>query len=295
MMLRTLLFVPGARRQMLDKAPKLGPDGFVLDLEDSVAEGEKVLARQQVRDAIPSLCARDASQADKGGSVWVRINSTYSGRAKDDIRAVLQPGVTGIVLPKADSPDIVRYADALLRDAEASAGVEAGATRLIAAIESAKALLRVAEIARASTRLAGLAFGAEDYTADMQMERTPAGDELMYARHTIAVAARASGLPALDTVFPFLHDLEALLNEARVARRAGFAGKLLIHPEQIEPVTAVFTPSQEELVAARRRLEAYEQAGRDGRGATELDGVMVDAPVARRARDLLELAGELPK
>src|SRR5438105_292697 len=150
MILRTLLFVPGARRQMLEKAPQLGPDAFVLDLEDSVAEGEKELARQQVRDAIPSLCARDGPQA---GSVWVRINSTYSGRAKDDIRAVMQPGVTGIVLPKADSPDIVRYAEALLRDAEAPAGVEAGATRLIAAIESAKALLRVAEIARASTRL----------------------------------------------------------------------------------------------------------------------------------------------
>jgi len=281
-LLRTLLFVSGARPEMLAKARGLRADAIVLDLEDSVPADEKLRARDLVRAAVVPV-AKAAKQA------WVRVNSTYTLLAKDDCRAVVMPELTGILLPKADSPEIVRYADALLRDAEALNGVEPGATRVIAHIESASALLRAEAISRASERIVALAFGGEDYTADMRIERTPGGGELAYARSLIAVVSRAAGIMAIDTVYPYLHDLEGLLHDAAEAKRAGYQGKLLIHPEQVEPVARLFTPKDEELDNARRIVEAYDRASAEGRGAVQVDGVMVDAPVAKRARQMLEL------
>jgi len=284
-MMRTLLFVPGSRQDMLKKVLELSVDALVLDLEDSVPENDKDAARGLVREAIPRLLR-------SGRDVWVRVNSTYTGRARDDVRAVVQAGLAGIILPKADTPEIVRYGDAILREAERLAGLESGVTSMIAHIESAQGLLRAVEIARASVRVRALAFGGEDYAADMRLERSTAGEELAFPRHMMAVAARAAGVAAIDTVFPFLHDIEALVRDAQAARRAGYVGKLLIHPEQIEPVVAVFTPSAEELSTARQRLLAYAEAVNVGRGAIDVQGVMVDAPVAKRARELLELVGE---
>ena len=281
-LLRTLLFVPGCRPEMIEKAGGLLPDALILDLEDSVPLAEKAAARDAVTAAVP-LLARPERQT------WVRINSTYTGLAKDDCRAVVGPTLAGILLPKADSAEIIHYADALLRDAEAHRGVEAGAIKLIAGIESAAGLLHAEAISRASDRVIALAFGAEDYAADLQVERTPAGGELAYARGAIAVVARATGRVALDGVYPFLHDLDGLIQDAQAARRAGFQGKCLIHPEQIDPVRAVFTPTEEQVAAARRIVDAYSQAGAEGRGAVQVDGKMVDAPVAKRAQTLLEL------
>lgn len=280
-LLRTLLFVPGVRETMIARARDLYPDAIVFDLEDSVPPDEKVHARELVARAIPSF-------ARPGRQIWVRVNSTYTLLTKDDIRAVLVPGVDGVLLPKADSANILRYAEGLIRDQEARAGIESGKTKLIAAIESAVALLNAAEIGRASGRLVALAFGAEDYAADLGVERTREGRELDYARGVIGVAARAAGVLALDTAFPILHDLEALVHEAQLARQAGFQGKLLIHPEQIESVARVFTPSEAEISFARRVIEAYKQAAADGRGAIQVDGAMVDAPVVKRAERLLE-------
>lgn len=282
--LRTLLFVPGSRQSMLERARDLDADVILLDLEDSVPPEEKAQARERVRAALPALLRA-------GRRVWVRVNSTYTNLTRDDVRATIVPGVEGILLPKADSAAIVRYAEGLLRDQEARANIASGAARMIAAIESAAALLQASETARASPRLIALAFGAEDYTADLGIERTPAGEELMYARHAIAVAARAAGLLAVDTVYPRLHDEEGLSQEARRAKQAGFRGKLLIHPQQIAPVRAVFTPSEVEQERAQRIVAAYRHAEAEGRGAVQVDGAMVDAPVAKRALALLELAG----
>jgi citrate lyase subunit beta / citryl-CoA lyase len=281
-LLRTLLFVPGSRQAMIEKAAGLRADAIILDLEDSVAPAEKENARRLVKDAVPALAAA-------GREVWVRVNSTYTGMAKDDCRSAIGPHLTGILLPKADSPEIVRYAEALLRDAEAMNGVETGTIRLIAHIETAKGLLAVERTSQASERIVGLAFGSEDYTADMQIERTREGKELGFARGMIGVSARAAGIAAIDTVYPFLHDLEGLTQEARQARQAGFVGKLLIHPEQIDPVQAVFMPGVTEIEAARRIVEGYEAASADGRGSLQVDGMMVDEPVVRRARKILDL------
>lgn len=280
-LLRTLLFVPGCRQAMIDKAQGLDPDAIVLDLEDSVPPAEKAAARAAVAVAVPVLARPDRE-------VWVRINSTYTGLAKDDCRAVAGPQLAGILLPKADSAEIVRYADALLRDAEALAGVETGAIKLMAGIESAAALLHAESIATASDRIVALALGGEDFASDMRIERTPAGEELAYLRAVLAVIARATGKVALDGVYPYLHDFDGLTRDAQNARRAGFQGKFLIHPEQIEPASRVFTASDEQVAAARRIVEAYQQATATGQGVVQVDGSMVDAPVAKRAQALLD-------
>lgn len=280
-LLRTLLFVPGVQERMIERARDLSPDAIVFDLEDSVPPAEKARARELVRQAIPRFTR-------PGRQIWVRVNSTYSLLAKDDIRSVLAPELDGVLLPKADSASIVRYVDGLLRDQEARAGIESGRTKLITAIESAAALLAAAEIGRACGRVVALAFGGEDYAADLGINRTPGGGELAYARGVIGVAARAAGILALDTVYPILHDTAALVREAEFARQAGFQGKLLIHPEQIEPVSRVFTPSDAEISFARRVIDAYKQAAEQGVGALQVDGTMIDAPVVKRAERLLE-------
>jgi citrate lyase subunit beta/citryl-CoA lyase len=280
-LLRTMLFVPGSRSDMLAKSPWLNADAIVLDLEDSVPLEAKPAARAPVREAIRPI-------ADAGRQVWVRINSTYSLLAKDDCRAVVSPTLTGILLPKADTADIVRYADALLRDAEALAGLEQGCIKVIAHVESATALLRAEEIARASERVVALAFGGEDYAADMRVDRTPEGSELAFARSFMAVAARAAGVEAIDSVYPYLHDIDGLTRDAQFAKGAGYQGKLLIHPEQIEPVARIFTPGEEELEQARRIVDAYSQASLGGVGAVQVNGAMIDAPVAKRAAQMLE-------
>ena len=286
-LLRTLLFVPGIRQNMIDHASGLSPDAILFDLEDSVPPEEKARARELIRQAVPSFARSDRE-------IWVRVNSTYTNLTKDDVRAVLTPDVNGIFLPKADSPQIVRYVEGLLRDQEPRAGIEPGKTRLIAGIETAAGLLRCVETSTASPRLVALAFGSEDFTADMGVERTPDGQELQYARNVIAVAARAAGLLAIDTIYPRLHDLDGLVREAELARRTGFQGKTLIHPEQIEPVMRVFTPGEAEIGFARRVVEAYKQATVQGLGAVAVDGTMVDAPVAKRAQRLLDLVETPP-
>jgi citrate lyase subunit beta/citryl-CoA lyase len=149
--------------------------------------------------------------------------------------------------------------------------------------------LHAEAIARASERIIALAFGGEDYSADMRIERTPGGAELSFARSFIAVAARAAGIAAIDTVYPYLHDPDALARDAAEARRAGYQGKLLIHPEQIAPVARIFTPTDGEIQEARRIVEAYDRGRSEGRGAVQVNGAMVDAPVLKRAQQLIEL------
>jgi citrate lyase subunit beta/citryl-CoA lyase len=161
---------------------------------------------------------------------------------------------------------------------------------LVAAIESARALLRCEEISRASSRLVALMLGAEDFTFDMGVERTPEGHEIDHARAVVATCARAAGLVALDTPWADIADVEGLAADAQRAKGLGFAGKYVIHPSHIEPVHAVFSPNEAEVARARSVLAAWEEAQAKGLGAVQLDGRMVDRPVAERARRVVEQA-----
>ena len=273
---RSLLFVPGHRRSMVDKALALDAlDVALLDLEDGVPLAEKDAARRLVTDAL----ARP-----RGGPLrFVRVNRVGSAELERDLEAIARPGLDGILLSK------VERADEVLAVAMRARGV-----RLIAAIESARGLLAAPAIAAASSQVAGLMFGAEDYANDLGLTVALEGEarEMRYARAAVVVAAAAARVAAFDGVWVDIPDLVGLRRDALLARQLGFRGKSLIHPSHIAIVDEVFSPGEGEVAWARRVVAASEEAARDGRAAVALDGRLVDPPVVERARRVLRAAGE---
>ena len=278
---RSLLFVPASRENMLEKAAGSEADIIVLDLEDSVPPAEKPQARELARRYAPEISAA-------GRTVHVRVNAGPTSR--DDVAAVLCPAVSGISLPKVEGPQDVRDIDIVLREFELKEEIKPGSTDLVVWIESAAGLLRTSESLAASTRVRAAALGHEDYTNDLAIERTASGVELDYARNQIAVAAIAAGIVPLDGPYSDFRDEEGARTELGRIKQMGYKGKFCIHPAQIADVNSAFTPSPAEVEYAGRVVEAYQRATSEGKGAVQLDGKMIDVPVARRARRLLEAA-----
>lgn len=295
--LRTLLFVPGNRRNMIDKARHLPADVLVLDLEDSVPSSEKASARAQARDSLAGLSPGRSGKGEKqrGRKVFVRINSLASGLAQEDLESVITPGIDGISQPKPSSARDVTEVEEIIARLERERGIAAGHVKLLPWVETAKGLLHAFEIASASPRVVGISFGAEDFTLDTGMMRTEEGSELLYPRTMVVIAAKAADVIAVDTPYNNFRDEAGLINEARLARRLGFEGKFLIHPSQIEPVNRIFRPSPEEVAHARRVVAAFEAAAAQGFASTSLDGKMIDIPIANRARKLLMVADSIAR
>jgi citrate lyase subunit beta / citryl-CoA lyase len=281
--LRTLLFVPGNRQRMLERAPRAGADAIVVDLEDGVPRGEKRAARTLVRTMLPRLMAA-------GRPVFVRVNNVRSGLAREDLMAVVRPGLAGVVHPKTDEPQDLRDLDVLLREAELKYKLRPGDVRTIALIESPRAVLHCEQIAQASDRIVALSLGGEDYTAAIGAKRDAAGAALAHPRAVIATVAAAYGMMAIDTPYPHITDERGLVAEAKVAEAIGYKGKYIIHPDQAAPVNAVFTPSADDVAYARRVMAAAARATKQRRGSIAVDGAMVDTPIVERARQLIALA-----
>ena len=181
----------------------------------------------------------------------------------------------------------------ILDTIEEKQGISLGHTKLILWIEGALAVIQSFEIAQASPRIIGVAFGAEDYTNDMGIERRGDNDEISYAKNHVAIAARAAGVPALDTPFFAFRDLDALRRDADDSRAIGYKGKFAIHPNQINIINECFSPSKEEIKHATDVIKAFEEASARGRGSTSLDGSVVDVPVVKRAQGLLAAASRM--
>lgn len=292
--LRSLLFVPGNRSRMVERALRAGADAVILDLEDGVPPDEK--------DAARSLVAEVTKRPPGGPRLFVRIAS--SGTAPDDdleearnllfdgrldLLCAIGRGLAGIVVPKVEEPDELPSLERRLDLAEPKIGLEPGSLRLIALIETAKGLIAAPRIAAASPRLMALMFGAEDFARDVGMPavRTREAGDMMYARSALVVAAASRRLEAIDRVHLDLDDEAELARDARLAFELGFTGKAAIHPKQIAVIHDAFRPSGEELARARRIVEAFDRAALDGRGTTVVDGRMVDRPIAERARRML--------
>jgi citrate lyase subunit beta/citryl-CoA lyase len=236
-----------------------------------------------VRGAIQSLTAA-------GKTVHVRVNHLSTGLTRDDLAAAVGPGLSGITFPKVEAAADIRELDVLIRQQEVHNGVRPGTPVLIPHIESARGLLRAEDIINASTRVAALSIGAEDFVADLGVARTTDSAELDHARRMIVHACIAYRLAPLDIVWPQFSDEAGLIAEARYGRGLGFKGKYVIHPDQVAPVNTVFSPTAEEVENARRIVAAFEEALALGHASTSLDGRMVDTPTARRARDVIALA-----
>ena len=281
--LRTLLFVPGIRQNMIEKARNLPADVLVLDLEDSVAAAEKAKARTMVTESIAGLALKEQK-------VFVRINSLPSGHGQQDLEAVIINGVDGISQPKPSSGNEVRQVEAIIERLEGERGIKQGHIKLIPWIETAKGLLNAFDIASASPRVVGVALGAEDLALDTGMERTEEGGELLLPRTMVVIAAKAAEVIAIDTPYNNFQDEEGLIKDARLARSLGFEGKFLVHPSQIDPVNQVFRPTPEEVTQAKRIVEAFAAAEAQGFASTSVEGKMIDTPQARKAQRLLEIA-----
>ena len=284
--IRNPIFVPGNRRSMLEKATGFATDAVVADLEDSVPMAEKPAARVLVADMIPAL-------AKSGQRVIVRVNSLDTGLTEDDIAAVAQPDVFAISVGKITSPEDIKEYSRLLDAAEAKAGLPAGQTLLIPWIETAAGVLHAYDIAQASDRVVAITFGAEDYTRDVGIRRTASGEEVLFPRSLVALAAHAAGVTPLDTPYVNFRDPEGLESDIAEAARLGYKGKFAIHPAQLEPIRRLFGPQPDEIEYAHRVMAAWDAASADGRGSLDLDGAMVDVPVVERARNTLAEAAEL--
>jgi citrate lyase subunit beta/citryl-CoA lyase len=282
--LPTMLYVPGADQRKLDRVAQIPAPAFILDLEDSVARSVKLEARERVQGLLGSGLRR---------RLYVRINSLDSGLAFDDLEAVVRPGLTGLVIPKVESAAELHLLDRLLGALEARYGLFAGSVELIALVETVPGCERVREIARSSPRLRCLGFGAGDFSLDLGLEWPASGGPsatLLHAKVELVLASRLAGLdPPHDGVYPDFRDPEGLRAEAEQARRLGFWGKHAIHPDQVSVIAGVFIPSEQEVAQARRIVEAFEWSERQGVAAIQIDGRLIDYPVAERARRLLEL------
>jgi citrate lyase subunit beta/citryl-CoA lyase len=273
---RSLLFSPGDRPEMMRKGPGSGADVVILDLEDAVAPDRKAEAREAVAEVLSD------PEFDPDCEVCVRVNADPTV-ADEDARVALSGNpVDSVMLPKAESAEDAETLAEILVER----GVDAP---LLAICESAAGVLHAEAIAAADP-VDALAFGAEDFSADVGATRTAEGTEVLYAREHVVLAASAAGIDAIDTLHTDIEDTEGLAEETAFVLELGYDGKICIHPSQVPVVNEAFTPPTERVEWARRVLEAAEEAERAGRGVFRVDGEMVDAPLIGRAEAVRERA-----
>jgi citrate lyase subunit beta / citryl-CoA lyase len=261
------------RHELIGKFPRYPADAFAIDLEDAVPEAEKEAARRSLPEIVASLRNHNLK-----GQLFIRTNASQSRHAEADLAAAVDMGVNGVMMPKLETTAELRQF--------AAAGIP-----IIGVIETARGVVNVETLAAAkSSHLSALAFGAEDFITDVRGRRTPEGLEVLYARSRVLLAARAAGLQALDLVYVNIRDDEGFKRDAHMGRQLGYSGKMCIVPRQVELANAVFSPSADEIENARRLLAAYDSAQASGRGVFEFNGAMVDEPILKRAREILELA-----
>lgn len=278
-----MLFTPGHRLDMVEKAARSGADAVIVDLEDAVSVDNKPLARDNL-----------ASLPSSAVPYFVRTNGADTGMLWDDLAAAGSSDVIGVILPKAEDPQVMSQIDGALTMLEKIASRPKGSITLIPLIESALGVRLTYEIARASGRIECVMFGGGeqgDLVADLGVEWTPEGTGLMHARSQVLLSSRAAGVPfPMEAVFMDFRDLEALRVESELARRLGYVGKVAIHPAQVTVINDVFTPSPEEVAYQRKVLAAFEEAEAEGSASIAVDGKMVDYAVARVARSIIERA-----
>jgi len=288
MSLRSFLFVPGDSERKLAKAETTQADALILDLEDAVAPENIERARGMVKEFLRARRPRGRQQ------LWVRINPIQTPKALADLAAIMAGGPDGIMLPKADSAAEAVTLGHYLSALETRDGLALESTRILpVATETARAMFALGSYHGASARLFGLTWGAEDLSTAIgaSTNRLLDGEyEFTYklARSLCLLGASAAGVAAIDTIWSNFKDTDGLLADSRAGRRAGFSGKMAIHPDQVDIINQAFTPDASEIAFAQRVVDAF--AAAEGAGALQLDGKMLDRPHLTQAQKLLELA-----
>ena len=278
---RSLLFVPASSERFFAKAQNTQADSLIFDLEDAVAPEQKATARQTLKDVLSDSRFERFERT-------VRINALDTPYFLDDVLAMVEAGADGLVVPKTGTVGGIRFVDKLVSLAEERAGREPGSVVLLPLIEQPQAIGRAFSLAEASPRLAGMAFGHGDFSLAMGIQAGPSSDGIvLHARCQVVTAAKAAGIVPIDNVYLDITDVEGLVAETRQGKQLGYEGKACIHPSQVEPVNAVYTPTPEEIAYARDLIAAFEEAVAEGKGAVAFRGRMIDGPIADGERMVL--------
>lgn len=278
---RSLLFVPGNNPRFLEKAKTSPADIVCFDLEDSVPDSEKKTARAMIKDALKS-------RASYSGSVYVRTNSPASGKIPDDLEQVIQKGLDGIVIPKVNNSKELDKIIKIIASLEKKRKIKP--VFVIPSIESAAGVVNTYDIALSSERIPAVVFGVFDLLNDMGIEYTKQPEGAKYARAKIPLDARAADVLAIDAIWQDLKDMDGLRQDCSIGKSLGYSGKSIIHPDQITPAHELFAPNKSEIEWATKVCTVYEESTQKGKGATVVDGKMIDEVHYKQAKALLDLS-----
>ena len=277
-LLRSLLFVPGNNNRFLEKAKSLSADIICFDLEDSVPIEEKKSARNLIKNALQN-------RSKYNSEIYVRTNSPISGLIPDDLKEIIQKGVDGIVIPKVDTASDIKKIEKIMIGLEKKRKLKP--IEIIASIESTQGVVNSYSIASSSKRVSALVFGVFDLLNDLGIEYTKNPEGAMYSRAKIPVDAKAAGKYAIDAIWQDIDDAVGLENDSIAAKNLGYVGKSIIHPNQVDIVHKVFYPTHSEIEWAKKVIKAYDLAKKNKKGATTVDGKMIDEVHYKRAATLL--------
>ena len=268
--MRSMLFAPGNKYELLQKFSKIQPDIAIIDLEDTVPDSEKQVARENLQKY---------AQEDKTAvTTYVRVNALVSQHFEEDIRSI-PPQIAGIVIPKVnDASDIERATQAIERNSVSA--------KILVGIETVKGLMSVQDIFGTASVFAAY-FGAEDYVHDLGGLRTDGNDEVLFARTQIGISSRLFGVPVVDQIVADFSNSERFMKEAQQAKSLGFTGKLCIHPSQVPLANQSFSSTPEEIQQAIELLKVYDEAVANGTASIVHNGQMVDEALAKQARRIL--------
>jgi len=278
---RSLIFVPGNNPRFLEKAKSLSADIVCFDLEDSVPDKEKKKARTLIKGALKK-------RNQYSSSVFARTNSPDSNKIEADLKEIVQKGIDGIVIPKVNSAKEIKKIEKIISSLEKKRKIRG--IRLIPSIESALGVINCYEIASASKRIDAIVFGIFDLLNDVGIEYTkgnPLGAK--YSRYKVPVAATAAGVYAIDGIWQDIKDASGLKKDCQVGKSLGYVGKSVIYPDQIKIVHKIFHPNKTEIAWAKKVCSIYKKSSKKGKGATVVDGKMIDEVHYKRAKALLEI------
>jgi citrate lyase subunit beta/citryl-CoA lyase len=277
---RSLIFVPGNNPRFLEKAKKIQADIVCFDLEDSVPDNEKTNARKLIKSALKSRKLYTSS-------IFVRTNSPTSGKIPSDLKEVIQKGIDGIVIPKVNNIQELKKIENFLSKLEKTKNLKP--LQIIPSIESAEGVVNTFTIASFGKRVSAVVFGVFDLLNDLGVEYTKESEAAKYSRAKIPIDGHAAGVAVIDAIWQDLKDVKGLEKDCKIGKSLGYAGKSIIHPDQISIVHKLFHPNKNEILWAEKVCKIYLKSTKRGTGATTVDGKMIDEVHFKQAKALLEL------
>ena len=277
---RSLIFVPGNNARFLEKAKKLEADIVCFDLEDSVPDKEKKQARNLIKTALKS-------NSEYHSSIFVRTNSPLSGKIPDDLKEIVQKGIGGIVIPKVNNVKELKKIEKNLQSLEKTRKLKP--LQIIPSIESAEGVVNTYNISSYSKRISAVVFGVFDLLNDLGIEYTKDPEGAKYSRAKIPVDAKAAGVASIDAIWQDLKDVKGLEKDCKAGKSLGYTGKSLIHPDQISITHKIFYPTKSEIEWAEKVCKSYLQSVKTGKGATTIDGKMIDEVHFKQAEMIIKI------